>query len=226
MLTHLINEHAPLIKKHVRSRVQVPWYSKEIAEARRQRRRGEKVWRRTRLMSDFQFFKKKKNYATFVMNKARQAYCTNIIDENGSDQVKLFKCVKNLLAPKDSLYFPDYNDSRVLANDIREFFFRKINQIREKLDKSVTPEQIAKVPDDHLVNEDQSLSEFQLLSVEDVRNLVKGQQRKPVLWIQCQHSWWWIFLMSYYLSLRALLTLLWFPVTFHLSGKRLWLIRI
>ena len=78
----------------------------------------------------------------------------------------------------DSLYFPDYNDSRVLANDIGEFFFRKINQIREKLDKSVTPEQIARVPDDHLVNENQHLSEFQLLSVEDVRNLVKRSAKK------------------------------------------------
>ena len=177
-LTRLLNQHAPLLKRRVRIRAQVPWYSKEIAEARRQRRRAERVWRRTRLTSDFNLFKKKKNYATFVMNKARQSYYANMIDETGSDQGKLFKCVKNLLAPKDSLHFPDYNDSRVLANDIGEFFFRKINQIRDRLDKSVKPEQIARVPDDHLVSEDQCLAEFKLLSCEDVYNLVKRSAKK------------------------------------------------
>ena len=81
-LSRLIDHHAPIKEKVIKSRPQVPWYE-EIAKAKRERRKTERVWRRSGLKSDFAIFKKKKNQATYIINKARKAYYSEFIDSNG-----------------------------------------------------------------------------------------------------------------------------------------------
>ena len=60
------------------------------------------------------------------MNQARQAFYTNFIDENSTDHKRLFRATKQLLAKKEELSFPNYQDKSKLANDIGGFFVRKI----------------------------------------------------------------------------------------------------
>ena len=48
ILSRLINNYAPIKTKRVTTRPQVPWYNEEIALAKRQRRKAEKTWRRTK----------------------------------------------------------------------------------------------------------------------------------------------------------------------------------
>lgn len=85
-LSTLIDHHAPVKSKVVRSISQVPWYNEEIAEAKRQRRRAERKWRRSKLAPDFLLFKRKKNYATYIINKAKKTFYSDFIETNGSDQ--------------------------------------------------------------------------------------------------------------------------------------------
>ena len=47
-LAELLDRHAPLKTKTVTVRRQEPWYSEEIREAKRARRRAERKWRKTR----------------------------------------------------------------------------------------------------------------------------------------------------------------------------------
>ena len=58
-LSALVDCHAPLKSKRVRSRPSVPWYTAEINVAKKLRRKAEKRWRRTRLHEDFVAFKHK-----------------------------------------------------------------------------------------------------------------------------------------------------------------------
>ena len=58
-LSALVDCHAPLKSKRVRSRPSVPWYTAEINAAKKLRRKAEKRWRRTRLHEDFVAFKHK-----------------------------------------------------------------------------------------------------------------------------------------------------------------------
>lgn len=73
-LSRLIDHHAPLKEKVIRSKSQVPWYNEKIAMAKRERRKAERVWRRSGYKSDFAIFKKKKNHVTYIINKARKAF--------------------------------------------------------------------------------------------------------------------------------------------------------
>ena len=71
---------------------------------------------------------------TYLVNQATQVFYTNFIDENSVDQGRLFRATKRLLARTDELSFPDYHDKTALANDINDFFVRKITKIRADID--------------------------------------------------------------------------------------------
>ena len=112
----------------------VPWYSNEIKAAQRLRRKAERTCRRTRSLADLNIFKSYRNHVAYLMNQARQFFYTNFIDENSTDQGRLFRATKQLLANKEELSITNYQDKSKLAYDIGSFFGLKINKIRSDID--------------------------------------------------------------------------------------------
>ena len=102
-LSNTLDLHAPVVNKTTmaKSRPLVPWYSVEIKEARRERRKVERKWRRTRCCSDLLAFKVKRKYATDLMIRSRCEFYKNFFSENSSDQKKLFSATKKLLNHTD-----------------------------------------------------------------------------------------------------------------------------
>ena len=125
-LSELLDRHAPQRTRTRVTRPVVPWYNEDIDQAKRARRKAERKWRRTRLPSDFEDYKKKRNYATNLMNKARQEFYTHFVEENSSNQKKLFNATNKLLSERKQLRFPEHINKTVLVNDIGRYFVRKI----------------------------------------------------------------------------------------------------
>ena len=94
----------------------MPWYSDEIPEAKRERRRAERRWRSTGTAADLGSFKRYKNYVTHFLKETESAFLAEFIDQNADHQGKLFLAVKDLLVEKNSLCFPGYADKSALAN--------------------------------------------------------------------------------------------------------------
>lgn len=90
-LRSVLDCHAPLRTKTVKARTKVPWFNNDIAEAKRQRRKAERTWRRTRSTEDLARFKRMKNRVTYICNKARKEFYTEFFKDNEGDQGKLFK---------------------------------------------------------------------------------------------------------------------------------------
>ena len=55
-----LDKHAPLMTRTIVQRPRVPWFSQEIREAKRQRTKAVKRWRKSRLDSDLAVFKAKR----------------------------------------------------------------------------------------------------------------------------------------------------------------------
>lgn len=55
-LVAALDKQAPLMTRIIIQRPRVPWFSQEIREAKRQRRKAEKRWRKSRLESDLSIF--------------------------------------------------------------------------------------------------------------------------------------------------------------------------
>lgn len=125
----------------------------ELIDAAKQLRRNwERAWRRSRSPVDFRIFKTKKNHRSYIINKAKQAYCTNFISENSEGQAKLFRSAKSLLTSKDDLCSPNYSHKDILCNDIGELSVQKITRIRREIDSTILSEYIrALLPDDQVL---------------------------------------------------------------------------
>ena len=73
-LSALVDRHAPL-KTHRRIiRPLVPWYNEIIDNAKRQRKKAECKWRKTKAADDLLDYKSKRNHVTFLMIKARRDF--------------------------------------------------------------------------------------------------------------------------------------------------------
>ena len=175
-LESVINRHAPLRTKTIVARPHVPWFNNEVKSVKRERRRAERKWRRTRQLCDFQIYKSKKNYMIFVMNRSRKKYYTDFVLEHGSDQRKLFNAAKSLFHQRNDLNFPAYDDQIMLANDIGEFFVQKVENIRNELDLSASD--LHDRVFDELVALNASFDSFKQLDEEDVKHLMAKSNRK------------------------------------------------
>ena len=173
-LSAALEQHAPLICKTVVKRPTVPWFNEEVKSAKKARRRAERKWRRTKLYSDFLIYKSKKNQATFVMKCARKDYYTTFIQENSNDHRKLFKSAKTLFDREIGLNFPEYSDSTVLANDIGDFFVKKIERIRRELDSTISEDPISEPQ----TPPNAQFDLFSTLSEDDVKHIISKSSKK------------------------------------------------
>ena len=105
-------------------------------------------------------------------------FYADFINENGTDQGRLFRATEKLLAPIDDLCFSEYNDNSLLDNDIGRFFFLKTDKIRKGLDATdIEPNELRRLlPVDSAV--ENKLLGFHLLSQEDVFQLVQRSAKK------------------------------------------------
>ena len=101
------------------------------------------------------------------------------IDENSSDQSKLFRASKSLLNLQADKFLQPHSDASVLANEMGEFFIRKIVAIRSKLaGDTVFPAVTERSPIGLSSSGDvATLSEFKPLSEEVVRKMIVASMK-------------------------------------------------
>ena len=133
-----MDKHAPIVKKTIVTRPCVPWFNDTIKAAKRERRKYERIWRTTGLESDRLVFTKARNRVNHVIEEARRDYYTDFINENSTDQRRLFNAVNSLLSERNEKALPPYTCATSLANDFVEFFYRKIVNIRVGLETNVS----------------------------------------------------------------------------------------
>jgi len=90
VLSSLLENHAPLQRKRITVRPAAPWYSNEIAEQKRARRKLERCWRKSKLEVDRQRYINQCNLVKNLIFTTKMKYYSTLIEESGSDQRALF----------------------------------------------------------------------------------------------------------------------------------------
>ena len=134
-LSQALDQHAPICTKSMKSRPLVPWFNEKIKAARREKRKAERKWRRTRSLVDMKSYKIKKNMTNRLMNEARTQFYQNFIEENNTNQKNLFTAVNKLLNQSNKRsVFPQFIDKQKFADQMGSYFVSKIQDIHTKLD--------------------------------------------------------------------------------------------
>ena len=96
-LRTIIDKHAPVKSKAITIRSEAVWYTEEIHEARRIRRKLERKWRKSGLEVDFQIYTSQRQAVTRLVHKTKTDYYCADIQTNAKDSKLLFKTVDTLL---------------------------------------------------------------------------------------------------------------------------------
>ena len=138
-LRHLLDQHAPEKKRTVTLHPQQPWYTPEIAEAKKQRRKAERKWRCTKLTVHREIFVEAKKTVKKLISDAKATYYSKKITD-AEDTKSLFKIVDSLLSHQSSSNLPTSDSNLTLANDFSTFFTEKISKIRDHLNEMQQPQ--------------------------------------------------------------------------------------
>ena len=130
VLRSLLDRHAPIKQRGVTVRPSSPWYSTEIAQNKRIRRKLERKWRSTLLPSDCELYVHQCSVVNNLTDSAKSSYHTTVISDFSGDQRMLFKTVNKLLPKQKVQQYPScFPDSTSLADAFNNFFISKIDKI-------------------------------------------------------------------------------------------------
>ena len=134
-LVSIFDEHAPIRKKITVGKRKLPWFSANVKHLKTERRKLERKMRKSKQNIDRAAYRKICNKYSALLKEARRKYYTDLIDECSNDSKKLFKVVTSLCkAPRDEPQLPSHDDLSQLTNMFGEYFYHKIELIRNDID--------------------------------------------------------------------------------------------
>ena len=128
----LLDTHAPLKNDHVVSRDLQPWMSEEILSVKREKRKSEQIWRKTKLTVHLEIFRALCQKLKTLIHDAKEKCFHKKISDCGGDQNKLFRIVNFLLGRGKQAVYPKHTDSLSLASVFNNYFVTKIADIRKE----------------------------------------------------------------------------------------------
>ena len=173
-LNSLLDKHAPLKQRNITVRASNPWFTEDVYSAKRNKRRAEYQWRRTKLHVHRQIFLEAKLLYNTKLHQAKAAHYVKKIDEAGGNQKDLQKIYNEILQSKSKTALPEHSDPAELANRFMKFFVNKVEGIRAALPPA---NHSASVPssNDKLQS---SLVQWNLAEVSEVDKIIREAQNK------------------------------------------------
>ena len=132
-LLNCLDIHAPVIKKCATDRSDCDWFTEELRNLKRERRKCERQLNKAKRNNSDNLITLKRNYANITkiyFNRMKLVRETNTIEQWKSankDSKYLYKSVNNLLGKNNSV------QSNLSANALSDFFISKIENIRRDI---------------------------------------------------------------------------------------------
>ena len=121
---NILDDHAPLKTWTVKLQSESPWFNDDIRFARKTHRQLGRKWRDNGKQHDIV-----KN----MINQAKIARYSSLVEESSGNQKKLFNIVEKLLHKRKSQVLPSTHSDQDLANALPNFVVTKIENICRSL---------------------------------------------------------------------------------------------
>ena len=126
--------------KTVVQRPHTPWINPEILQAKRERSRLERCWRRWKSPFDRKKFWAQCNSVGSLISKAKSSFLSNLVTESSANPYTLWKTLNTILHQNPSNSLPESPDASPLVNTFLDFFEDKIDRIHTKFLPSHSPD--------------------------------------------------------------------------------------
>ena len=138
-LYELLNKHAPL-KNFIVNENQPSWMDVKCQEAKRTRRKFERLHKKQKTEASQIAYSDACKNAAIVLNTTRDQYYKTKLSLHNQDKKQTYSLVNHLL-DKDvaSKCLPTSKESSVIAEEMKEFFKSKVENIYSEIDSNETP---------------------------------------------------------------------------------------
>ena len=138
ILTEKGDKYAPPKTKEIKIKPTAPWFDGEYKSLRRERRKAEKRFRKTKSDSNKEELIRLRKETTKMAQNKKKSLISQKIDQGSSRS--LYQVVNNLTDSKKSSVLPEAKTDEELANSFLQFFNQKIEKIRAKFPTQVKNE--------------------------------------------------------------------------------------
>ena len=129
-VTELVDKHYQPKTKQIKVVPHAPWFDSDYCNLRKQRRKAEKKYKKTKMAVDKEAFVALRKQTTNLASvKQRDYYIKKMEECNG--QKALFDCVNNLIDSNKESVLPEHTSTVELANNFATYFKEKIINIRK-----------------------------------------------------------------------------------------------
>ena len=132
-LAAVMEKHAPVVRKRISARHKTPWYDDVALDMKHEKRRLEKIWKRSRERTDLVNFRSCVQKYREHLAKAQDKFIEECIHDCGTNQAKLYRAIFRLLDLQKENPLPEGSSDESLAEKFAEFFASKIQKIRDEL---------------------------------------------------------------------------------------------
>lgn len=176
----VLDIHAPIIHTPQRRNNSLPWWSPDIAAARRNLRNLERQWRKSKLVVHRQIYVSAKGVFHKTIEQAQRAHLTQCIEEVRCDPKSMWRILNNSLGRSNTVSLPMHTSKIDLAVKFNDFFIEKILKLRrDLLAASVTlPVSATPVFKPSTAAVQHTLSSFDPVTEKEVRHIILCSPRK------------------------------------------------
>ena len=153
------------------------WYSDELHSSKRDRRRAERVYRRTGLEVRCQIYREKCSTTGKLLYKTKQDYFSSKIEECGSNDKQFFVLSNSLMGKQREVVLPSTASNTELANTFAKFFIDKVASIRDTLSQRISYNRERSLIEDIPFSGD-PLHCFNNTTVDEVRKIIGKSANK------------------------------------------------
>ena len=131
-LKDIYDKLVPVQTRVVNHHPWAPWYSEDLREAKRDERRAERKFRKTKLTVNKKMYIEACERYNRLLENCKTSYYKNKIE--GADRNRLF-CLVNSLFKTSKNILPTHNSREVLADEFNTYFINKLRGIRNEIEK-------------------------------------------------------------------------------------------
>ena len=118
-----------MITKNITDRSGSPWYNEEVLSAKREKRKAERKYRKSKLTVHLDILRDARRRVNQLSREAKSLYYRSKIEDCAGDQRALFRLTNELMHRERNTQLPAFEDPLTLANDFVQYFVDKIERI-------------------------------------------------------------------------------------------------
>ena len=114
-LRRLLDKHAPVISRTTAARKREPWMNSEVFQALRDKRRAERLFKKTKSTESRLDFSAKRNTFNRILSESKSSYLSKTIEKNAYDSKKLYQALNKVMHKSKPNPMPPNSSAKELA---------------------------------------------------------------------------------------------------------------